>query len=63
VTLTDSEPGAEIHYTLDGSTPAASDPKYDQPIEVSGATIVRARAFKDGYTRSIVNQGVFIVGQ
>jgi hypothetical protein len=30
---------------------------------VSGATIVRARAFKDGYTRSIVNQGVFIVGQ
>ena len=37
--------------------------KYDKPIEVSGATIVRARAFKDGYTRSIVNQGVFIVGQ
>jgi len=63
VTLTDSEPGAQIHYTLDGSTPGASDPKYDKPIDVSGATIVRARAFKDGYTRSIVNQGVFIVAQ
>lgn len=63
VTLSDSESGAQIHYTLDGSTPAASDPLYDKPIEVSGATIVRARAFKDGYTRSIVNQGVFIVGQ
>jgi uncharacterized repeat protein (TIGR03806 family) len=63
VTLQDDEPGAQIHYTLDGSTPTASDPLYQKPIEVSAATIVRARAFKDGYTRSIVNQGVFIVTQ
>jgi hypothetical protein len=63
VTLTDSEPGAEIHFTVDGSTPTSSDPRYEKPIEVSGATVVRARAFKDGYTRSIVSQGVFIVGQ
>jgi len=63
VTLTDSEPGAEIHYTVDGSTPTASDPRYEKPIEVSGATVVRARAFKDGYTRSIVSQGIYIVGQ
>jgi len=63
VTLTDSEPEAEIHYTVDGSTPTASDPRYEKPIEVAGATVVRARAFKDGYTRSIVSQGVFIVGQ
>ncbi len=63
VTLSDSEPGADIHYTLDGSTPTASDPLYTQPIEVSGTMIVRARAFKDGHTRSIVSQGVFVVGQ
>jgi len=63
VTLTDSEPGAEIHYTVDGSTPSSSDPRYEKPIEVSGATVVRARAFKDGYTRSIVSQGIYIVGQ
>jgi uncharacterized repeat protein (TIGR03806 family) len=63
VTLTDSEPGAEIRYTVDGSTPTASDPRYEKPIAVSGAMVVRARAFKEGYTRSVVSQGVFIVGQ
>jgi uncharacterized repeat protein (TIGR03806 family) len=63
VTLSDSEPGTDIRYTLDGSTPTSSDPRYEKPIDVSGTTIVRARAFKDGYTRSIVSQGVYIVGQ
>jgi uncharacterized repeat protein (TIGR03806 family) len=63
VTLSDSEPGTEIHYTVDGSTPTASDPRYEKPIEVSGTTIVRARALKDGYTRSVVTQGVFVLGQ
>ena len=63
VTLSNSEPGTEIHYTLDGSSPTSADPRYENPIEVSGTTIVRARAFKDGYTRSVVSQGVFVVGQ
>ncbi len=63
LTLSDGEPGTDIHYTLDGSTPTASDPRYEQPIDVSATTIVRARAFKDGYTRSVVAQGVFVLGQ
>lgn len=57
------EPGAEIRYTLDGSTPTATDAKYDQPLKISGPTVVRARAFKDGLTRSIASQAVFIIGQ
>ncbi len=63
VSLHSDEPGAEIRYTLDGSTPTASDPKYDRPIKLTESGVVRARAFKDGYTRSITNQGVFIVSQ
>jgi hypothetical protein len=63
VTLKVAEPGAEIHYTLDGSAPTASDPKYQQPLKISGPTVVRARAFKEGLTRSIASQAVFIVGQ
>ena len=63
VSLKVVEPGAEIHYTLDGSAPTASDPKYEQPLKVSGPTVVRARAFKEGLTRSIASQAVFIVGQ
>ena len=35
VTLRDTDPGADIRYTLDGSVPAASDAHYDQPIAIS----------------------------
>ena len=63
VSLQVAEPGADIRYTLDGSAPTASDMKYERPIEVSGPTVVRARAFKEGLTRSIASQAVFIVGQ
>ena len=63
VSLKVVEPGAEIHYTLDGSAPTATDPKYEQPLKISGPTVVRARAFKEGLTRSIASQAVFLVGQ
>lgn len=63
VSLNDGEPGADIRYTLDGSAPTASDMRYEKPIQLTGPTVVRARAFKDGFTRSIAAQGVFIIGQ
>ncbi len=62
ISLSDSESGADIHYTLDGSVPGTSDPRYQNPITLSGPAVVRARAYKDGFTRSITQQEVFIVG-
>ena len=61
VSLNDGEPGAAIRYTLDGSVPTASDLQYDKPIRITGPTVLRARAFKDGFTRSVDTQAVFIV--
>ncbi len=63
VSLSVDQPGADIRYTLDGSTPTASDQRYEKPINISGPTVIRARAFKDGFTRSIASQAVFIVAQ
>ena len=63
VSLNAGEPGADIRYTLDGSAPTASDMRYEKPIQITGPTVVRARAFKDGYTRSVATQAVFIVNQ
>jgi len=63
VSLNDTEPGADIRYTLDGTAPTASDMRYEKPIQITGPTVVRARAFKDGFTRSIAAQAVFVVGQ
>jgi uncharacterized repeat protein (TIGR03806 family) len=63
VTLAEPEPGAQIRYTLDGTVPGPSDPLYDKPIKLTGPAVLRTRAYKDGFTRSIITQEVFIVGK
>ena len=63
VQLTQPEPGAEIRYTLDGSIPATTDPLYQQPIHLANSATLRAKAFKNGFTRSITTQETFIVGE
>jgi uncharacterized repeat protein (TIGR03806 family) len=63
VTLSESEPGADIRYTLDGSVPGPSDSHYEKPIKLTEPVVLRARAYKDGFTRSIAAQELFIVGK
>ena len=63
VRLTDEDPAAVIRYTLDGSVPNRSSPAYDGPIEIKGPTTLRAKAFKEGATRSISAQETYIVGE
>ncbi len=63
VGLTQPEAGAEIRYTLDGSIPGTTDPLYQGPIHLANSATVRAKAFKNGYTRSITAQETFIVGE
>ena len=57
-----SEPGAKIRYTLDGTVPTTSDLLYEKPIQLTGPTILRAKAFKPGFTKSITSQEIFIIG-
>jgi uncharacterized repeat protein (TIGR03806 family) len=63
ISLTVSEPGTDIRYTLDGTVPGTSDMRYETPIRLTHPTVLRARAFKEGFTRSITEQQVFIVGK
>jgi uncharacterized repeat protein (TIGR03806 family) len=56
------QPGAVIRYTLDGTVPTKGDLLYEKPIEVTGPTILRAKAFKPGFTKSITTQEIFIIG-
>lgn len=62
VTLASPDAGAQIRYTLDGSVPGPQDLLYAGPINISAATVVRARAYKDGMTRSITSESVYIIG-
>jgi uncharacterized repeat protein (TIGR03806 family) len=63
ISLAVSEPGTDIRYTLDGTVPSTSDMRYEKPIRLTHPTVLRARAFKEGFTRSITEQQVFIVGK
>jgi uncharacterized repeat protein (TIGR03806 family) len=62
ISLAEREPGADIRYTLDGSVPGPSDMRYENSIKLTSPAVVRARAYKDGFTRSITSQEVFIIG-
>ena len=57
-----SEPGATIRYTVDGTVPTSSDLLYEKPVQLTAPTILRARAFKPGFTKSIPTQQIFLVG-
>lgn len=46
VTITCSDPLAEIRYTTDGSLPAATSTLYAGPINVATTTLIRARTFR-----------------
>src|SRR6185503_20267994 len=63
VTLTDSTPGATIHYTTDGSTPTGSSTVYTGPITVNQTTTIRAMATASGMTNSAVASATYTIQQ
>ena len=60
VAITNSTPGAAIHYTLDGSTPTETSAPYTTPLLLSATTTLRARAFKPGFRPTKVHTGSYI---
>lgn len=48
VSITADLEGADIYYTLDGSTPTIESAKYEGPFELSESSIVKAVAYKNG---------------
>ena len=58
-----SEPGATLRYTLDGTVPTTSDLLYEKPVRLASPTILRAKAFKPGFTKSITTQEIFLIGE
>jgi alpha-mannosidase len=46
-TITCPIPGAEVHYTIDGSDPTMASPLYAGPIVMTKTTTVKSRAFME----------------
>jgi hypothetical protein len=60
VSLSTITPGAQIYFTLDGSTPSAASTSYNSPFTVTNTTVVRAIAIKAGLFDSAIASAVFI---
>ncbi len=61
VAITTSTPEAEIRYTTDGGEPAGErGTVYTGPIVVSGTTVLRAAAFKDGLVPTNVDTHTYV---
>ncbi len=54
VSLNTSTSGAVIRYTLDGTEPTESSEIYSAPFTITGATTIKARAFKSDWQPSEV---------
>jgi hypothetical protein len=58
-----SQNGALIYYTTDGSFPTLNSPIYHDRIEVDRTTVIRARALEDGKLLSEVNTQTYLINE
>lgn len=61
VGITDSTPGAKIHYALHGATPSAKSPVYTKPIRLRATTTIRAVAIAKGYSNSPISRAKYTI--
>jgi hypothetical protein len=61
VALSTTTAGAEIHYTIDGSTPTTSSPIYKSPLTIAATRTVRALAAATGYSVSPVASALYTI--
>ena len=61
VILSDTTPGAVIHYTTNGTTPTASSPVFSTAIPVTATTTIEAIAVAPGYVNSGAAVGVYTI--
>lgn len=62
VPLTCPNEDASIYYTLDGSDPTDASTLYEDPIELSATTTIKARAYKAGMNPSRVVEAIYAFG-
>jgi len=63
VTLSTTTPGAQILYTLDGSTPTTTSALYSAPISLVDPVTLSAIAIAPGYSSSGIATGAYTTGQ
>ena len=61
VSITCPTEGATIRYTTDGSDPAVDSTVYSAPITIKDGCTVKARAYKDGMSPSLITSAAYVI--
>jgi hypothetical protein len=61
VALSDATAGAVIYYTIDGSGPTTSSPRYSGPIPVTSSITIEAMAAASGYSNSGLGRADYFI--
>lgn len=64
ISLSSPDPGVTIRYTTDGSEPTAASTQYASPLNVSGTTVIRAKAFSSNSSvpASFIESNTYFIG-
>lgn len=62
VTLSNSNSGAAIYYTTDGTTPTSKSTKYTTPIIIDEDITIKAIAIRSGYSNSSIATFTYKIG-
>ncbi len=63
IAIAAATPGATIRYTIDGSTPTeTTGTLYTAPVHLSVSVILKAVAYRTGWTTSTVTSGSYAIG-
>lgn len=65
VSITTTELGGEIRYTLDGTEPVPTSPLYSAPLAIANTTVVKARTFSPDMTvlPSFIQFNTYFIGE
>lgn len=63
VTISDTTPGAVIHFTTDMTTPDATSPVFSNPIAVNSSETIEAIAIATGFSNSAVASAAYVINQ
>ncbi len=63
VSLASSTPDAVVYYTTDGTEPTEESARYTEPLILDRTTVIRTRAFAEGYLPSAVATHTFLIDE
>lgn len=63
VAITTADPNAEIHYTIDGSEPTETSPKYNTKLKISSTKSIRVRSFTPNLLPSEITTATYFINE